>query len=98
MPACIYKFGDFELDPSLFELRRNDRVQKLERIPMELLILLAEKQGDVATRQEIMERLWGKIAPVPQAKVKSSTPRSKVTLRSRDGAKTCVKVTLVPLT
>src|ERR1022692_1618128 len=62
VPACIYKFGDFELDPSLFELKRNARVQKLERIPMELLILLAEKQGDVATRQEIIERLWGKDA------------------------------------
>jgi len=56
----IYKFGDFELDPSRFELRRNGRVQKLERIPMELLILLAEKEGKVATRQEIVERLWGK--------------------------------------
>jgi TolB-like protein/DNA-binding winged helix-turn-helix (wHTH) protein len=60
VPAGIYKFDDFELDPSCFELRRNGRVQKLERIPMELLILLAEKQGSVATRQEIVERLWGK--------------------------------------
>jgi TolB-like protein/DNA-binding winged helix-turn-helix (wHTH) protein len=60
VPACTFQFGDFELDPSRFELRRNGRVQKLERIPMELLILLAEKQGDVATRQEIIERLWGK--------------------------------------
>ncbi len=60
MPACIYKFGDFELDPSRFELRKNGRVQKLERIPMELLILLAEKEGSIATRQEIVERLWGK--------------------------------------
>ena len=60
VPSCVYKFGDFELDPSRFELRRNGRVQRLERIPLELLILLAEKQGDVATRQEIIERLWGK--------------------------------------
>ena len=60
MPACIYKFGDFELDPSRFELKRNGRVQKIERMPMELLILLAEKEGNVATRQEIVERLWGK--------------------------------------
>lgn len=60
MPACIYKFGEFELDPSRFELRKNGRVLKLERIPMDLLILLAEKEGSVATRQEIAERLWGK--------------------------------------
>jgi TolB-like protein/DNA-binding winged helix-turn-helix (wHTH) protein len=60
VPAGIYKFGDFELDPACFELRRNGRVQKLERIPLKLLILLAEKQGSVATRQEIVERVWGK--------------------------------------
>jgi TolB-like protein/DNA-binding winged helix-turn-helix (wHTH) protein/Tfp pilus assembly protein PilF len=60
VPACTYQFGEFELDPSRFELRRSGRVLKLERIPMDLLILLAEKQGDVATRQEIIERLWGK--------------------------------------
>ncbi len=60
MPACIHKFGEFELDPSRFELRRSGRVLKLERIPMELLLLLAEKEGSVVTRQEIVDRLWGK--------------------------------------
>jgi DNA-binding winged helix-turn-helix (wHTH) protein len=58
--ACIYKFDEFELDPSRFELRKNGRVLKLERIPMDLLILLAEKEGSLATRREIIERLWGK--------------------------------------
>ena len=60
MPAACYKSGEFELDAARFELRRNGRVLKLERIPMELLILLSEKDGLVVTRQEIIERLWGK--------------------------------------
>jgi TolB-like protein/DNA-binding winged helix-turn-helix (wHTH) protein/Tfp pilus assembly protein PilF len=60
VPACIHKFDEFELDPSRFELRRNGRVLKLERIPMELLLLLLEKDGSVVTRQEIIDRLWGK--------------------------------------
>ncbi|HUA16015.1 MAG TPA: winged helix-turn-helix domain-containing protein, partial [Verrucomicrobiae bacterium] len=60
MPASAHKFADFELDPSRFELRRRGRALKLERIPMELLLLLVEKQGAVATRQEIIDRLWGK--------------------------------------
>src|SRR5229473_2407697 len=55
-----YKFGEFDLDRARFELRRNGRVLKLERIPMELLILLAEKDGNVVSRQEIVERLWPK--------------------------------------
>jgi TolB-like protein/DNA-binding winged helix-turn-helix (wHTH) protein len=33
---------------------------KLEKIPMELLILLVEKQGDLVSRDEIVEKLWGK--------------------------------------
>jgi TolB-like protein/DNA-binding winged helix-turn-helix (wHTH) protein len=57
--VSYYKFGEFELDRARFELRRNGRILKLERIPMELLILLAEKDGNVVSRQEITERLWG---------------------------------------
>ena len=60
MPLQCYKFGDFELDSARFELRRNGHPLKLERIPLELLILLAEKGGNVVTRQEISEKLWGK--------------------------------------
>ena len=55
-----YKFEDFELDTARFELRRKGRALKVERIPMELLILLIEKNGNVASRQEIIDRLWGK--------------------------------------
>jgi TolB-like protein/DNA-binding winged helix-turn-helix (wHTH) protein/Flp pilus assembly protein TadD len=33
---------------------------KLERIPMDLLILLVERRGDLVSREEIVERLWGK--------------------------------------
>src|ERR1700723_3540384 len=55
-----YHFGEFELDRERFELRRNGDALKLERIPLELLLLLAERQGAVVTRQEIIDRLWGK--------------------------------------
>lgn len=60
MPSSSYKFGEFELDAARFELRRADQVLKLERIPMDLLVLLLEKDGSIVTRQEIVERLWGK--------------------------------------
>jgi TolB-like protein/DNA-binding winged helix-turn-helix (wHTH) protein len=59
VPAS-YRFGEFELDCSRYQLRRKDQILRLERIPMELLILLAEKQGAVVTREEIIGRLWGK--------------------------------------
>ena len=59
MAQSSRKFGQFELDRARFELRRDGRVQKLERMPMELLLLLVEKDGHVVSRAEIIERLWG---------------------------------------
>jgi serine/threonine protein kinase/Tfp pilus assembly protein PilF len=52
--------GDFELDLRAYELRRSGRPLKLERIPMELLILLIERRGELVTREQIIERIWGK--------------------------------------
>ncbi len=33
---------------------------KLERIPLELLFLLVNRRGQIVTREEILERVWGK--------------------------------------
>ena len=52
--------GDFELDPRAYELRRSGRAIKLERIPMDVLFLLAEQKGQLVTRDRIAERIWGK--------------------------------------
>jgi len=55
------RFGDnFELDPCAYELRRAGRPLKLERIPMELLLLLVEQRGRLVSREEIIEKIWGK--------------------------------------
>ena len=59
MPVTIFEFGDLRLDCSRFELWRAGRSLKLERKPMELLILLATREGDLVTRAEIAEHLWG---------------------------------------
>lgn len=59
LPAQIIQFEEFHLDLGRYELRRGDRVVKLEKNPMELLILLVERQGRLVTREEIIQRLWG---------------------------------------
>jgi DNA-binding winged helix-turn-helix (wHTH) protein len=51
---------DFELDLRAYELRRAGRTRKLERIPMDLLVLLVEHRGELVTRDQIIERIWGK--------------------------------------
>jgi len=59
-PQQVIKFGaGLELELSAFELRRAGRVLKLERIPMELLLLLIEQREQVITREQIVERVWG---------------------------------------
>src|SRR4029077_14420074 len=59
LPVPIIQFDEFHLDVGRYELRRGDRVIKLEKNPMELLILLVESQGRLVTREEIIQRLWG---------------------------------------
>jgi TolB-like protein/DNA-binding winged helix-turn-helix (wHTH) protein/Flp pilus assembly protein TadD len=59
VPAGVVKFDEFELDLNRYELVRAGRRLKLEKLPMELLILLVQKDGNLVTRQEIVDRLWG---------------------------------------
>src|SRR5713226_5320330 len=60
MPAERFEFEDFELDRSAYELRHAGSVVHLERIPLDLLFLLIEHRGQLVTREEIFERIWGK--------------------------------------
>jgi DNA-binding winged helix-turn-helix (wHTH) protein len=59
MQGCIIRFAEFELDTARYELRRSGRALRVEKLPMELLILLSEKPGQLVTREEIIQRLWG---------------------------------------
>jgi eukaryotic-like serine/threonine-protein kinase len=60
LPEDLVRFEDFELDLRAYQVRRSGRTLKLERIPMEVLLLLAERPGQLVTREEIIEKLWGK--------------------------------------
>jgi TolB-like protein/DNA-binding winged helix-turn-helix (wHTH) protein len=60
MPSTKLRFRDCELDTDGFVLSRAGHRLRLERKPMELLILLAEKQGQLVKREEIIEKIWGK--------------------------------------
>jgi len=56
-------FGeDFEFDLRPRRLRRRGHVLKLERIPLEILLLLLEHPGQLVTRDAIVARIWGKEA------------------------------------
>ena len=59
MSAPVLQFGDFRLDFHRFALSRAGRNVKLQRKPLELLMLLANSHGHLVTRREIADRLWG---------------------------------------
>ncbi len=61
MTGDIYRLGDeFDLDLRAYELRSSGTPLKLKPIPMELLIFLVERRGELVSREEIVERIWGK--------------------------------------
>jgi len=54
------RFGeDFEVDLAARRLRRSSHPLKLERIPLEILVLLLEHRGEIVTRDEIVAKVWG---------------------------------------
>ena len=60
IPGSI-RFGeDFEFDLHAYRLCRSGRILKLERIPAEVLAVLIERQGQLVSREQIVERIWGK--------------------------------------
>jgi TolB-like protein/DNA-binding winged helix-turn-helix (wHTH) protein/Flp pilus assembly protein TadD len=52
--------GKLRLDLSRYELSRDGQPVKLERQPMELLIFLVQRKGQLVTRHDIVEKLWGR--------------------------------------
>lgn len=59
-PRATFRIRDVVLDVAAYELRRNGRAVRLERQPMDLLILLVERRGQLVSRGEIVDALWGK--------------------------------------
>jgi TolB-like protein/Tfp pilus assembly protein PilF len=63
MPAAdshtTFRFGAFELDFAAYTLHRRGRVVRLERRPMDLLILLVKQRGQLVPRTDIVGQLWG---------------------------------------
>jgi TolB-like protein/DNA-binding winged helix-turn-helix (wHTH) protein/tetratricopeptide (TPR) repeat protein len=55
------RFGsDFEVDTSTLELWRAGRALKVERIPVQVLLVLIEHKGQLVTRELIAEKVWGR--------------------------------------
>src|SRR5579859_2182189 len=52
------RFGAFELDVRAGELRKSGLKIKLQPQPLQVLLLLLERPGEVFTREELRRKLW----------------------------------------
>ena len=57
--ASRFRFGLFEADAESGELRKSGVRIRLQSQPFRVLICLLERPGEVVTREEIQQRLWG---------------------------------------
>ena len=55
----LLRFGVFELNLDLEEIRKNGTLLRLPPQPFKLLAMLASRSGQVVTRDEIQQQLWG---------------------------------------
>ena len=60
MVPRVLTFGEFTLDMDRYQLLRRGSPVKLEKLPLRLLMLLVDRRGELVTRREIEEELWGK--------------------------------------
>jgi DNA-binding winged helix-turn-helix (wHTH) protein len=54
------RFAEFELDFGRFQLCRSGIPVRLESLPLQLLMFLIENKGQLVTREQIADQLWGK--------------------------------------
>lgn len=55
----MFRFGVFETDSEAGELRPQGLKIKLQEQPFQILVMLLERSGQVISREELRERLWG---------------------------------------
>jgi len=54
----IVRFGIFEADLRSGELRKNGTKVKLQQQPLQILLALLARPGEVVTREELRQQLW----------------------------------------
>src|SRR5271157_764930 len=54
----MLKFGPYIVDLTAGEVRKNGSRIRLQEKPLRVLGLLAERQGQLVTREELQKRLW----------------------------------------
>jgi DNA-binding winged helix-turn-helix (wHTH) protein len=57
-PAMIYRFGDFELNSSSFELRKANHPVSIEPKALEVLLHLVNCRDRLVPKEELLDTVW----------------------------------------
>jgi len=76
----VWTIGGVELDEASWQLRIHGQGVDLERKPMELLLALLHRAGEVVTKEELLDAAWPDVTVVP-----SSLPTAMAKLRKALG-------------
>jgi Tol biopolymer transport system component/DNA-binding winged helix-turn-helix (wHTH) protein len=57
--AGMIRFGVYELDRDAMELRKYGVLIRLQEQPFRVLAILAGRPGEIVTREELQEQIWG---------------------------------------
>jgi DNA-binding winged helix-turn-helix (wHTH) protein/Tol biopolymer transport system component len=55
----VFRFGPYELNADIPELRRDGRIVRMQRQPASVLSYLIRNSGRIVTREELQAHLWG---------------------------------------
>jgi DNA-binding winged helix-turn-helix (wHTH) protein len=55
-----FQFGVYQLDGDAMELRKHGVPIRLQEQPFRILAALVERPGEIVTREELQEQIWGK--------------------------------------
>lgn len=82
-----YRFGDFELDLAVFELRRRGRALKIDPRAFALLHYLVEHHDRVVLKEELLAEVWPDVVVSPSV-LPSSIRRIRASLgqSAREGS------------
>jgi DNA-binding winged helix-turn-helix (wHTH) protein len=58
LAGISFRIGEWVVEPSLNRLSQGEATTQLELKVMDVLVCLAERAGEVVTRQEIVDRVW----------------------------------------
>lgn len=77
------RFGSFEIDHALFEIRRNGKTVHLEKRVFDLVAYLIRHPGRVVSKDEIRRKIW-KGKPVIDASITLAVSQARRALRDQN--------------